>query len=117
VTGDRLPKRLLREERTIAVMIAMYCRDHHGAAARNDEGVCAQCAELLAYARLRLQCCRYGAEKPTCVKCPTHCYAASRREEVRAVMRYSGPRMLKRHPMLAVRHVLDGRRKAPPVQR
>ena len=32
------------------------------------------------------------------------------REEVREVMRHSGPRMLRRHPLLAVAHLLDGRR-------
>jgi hypothetical protein len=33
------------------------------------------------------------------------------RERVREVMRYSGPRMLTRHPVLAVAHLVDGRRK------
>jgi hypothetical protein len=28
-------------------------------------------------------------------------------------MRYAGPRMISRHPVLAVRHVIDGRRPAP----
>ncbi len=32
------------------------------------------------------------------------------RERVRVVMRYAGPRMLFRHPILAVRHLLDERR-------
>ena len=32
------------------------------------------------------------------------------RERVRAVMRYSGPRMLTRHPVLAVAHLADGRK-------
>ena len=32
------------------------------------------------------------------------------RERVRVVMRTAGPRMIWRHPVLAVRHVLDGRR-------
>jgi hypothetical protein len=35
------------------------------------------------------------------------------REKVRAVMRYSGPRMAGKHPVLAVRHLLDGLRKKP----
>ena len=94
-------------------MIAMYCRDHHGAARGDDDGLCGECAELLAYARLRLRYCGYGSEKPTCVNCPTHCYAPAMRERVRVVMRYSGPRMLKSHPGLALWHVIDGRRKAP----
>jgi hypothetical protein len=34
------------------------------------------------------------------------------REQVKTVMRYSGPRMSYRHPYLAMRHLLD-RRKGP----
>jgi hypothetical protein len=30
------------------------------------------------------------------------------REQVRAVMRYAGPRMLWRHPILALEHLWDG---------
>lgn len=106
-------KRLEREARTIAVMIAMYCRDQHGEVERGADGLCPDCAALLAYARLRLDECRYGVEKPTCAQCPTHCYRPAMRERVREVMRYSGPRMLKTHPVLAVRHLLDGRQRAP----
>jgi hypothetical protein len=35
------------------------------------------------------------------------------REQVKAVMRYAGPRMLYRHPILTLFHFLDGRRKEP----
>ena len=106
-------RRLRREERTIAVMVGMYCRDHHGAAGTGraaGDTLCADCAELLEYARRRLDACRFGADKPTCAKCPVHCYAPAMRERVREVMRYSGPRMLGRHPVLGVAHLIDGRR-------
>ena len=103
--AGRPPRRLAREEKTIAAMIALYCRDHHA-----GDRLCAECAELLEYARLRLEKCRYGAEKPTCANCETHCYRPEMRERVRVVMRYSGPRMLKRHPVLAVAHLVDGRK-------
>ena len=115
----RPPRRLAREEKTIAAMIALYCRDHHHAgdsaatgidSGSGDDGLCPECAELLAYARLRLEKCRYGADKPTCANCETHCYRPAMRERVREVMRYSGPRMLKRHPVLAVAHLVDGRK-------
>jgi hypothetical protein len=109
----RPSRRLEREQHTIAVMAGMYCRAHHGPAERDAEGLCVECAELMAYARLKLGCCRYGVQKPTCLNCPTHCYGPHMRERVREVMRYSGPRMLKTHPVLAARHLLDGRRKAP----
>jgi hypothetical protein len=54
-------------------------------------------------------------EKPVCVKCPVHCYQRFRREQVKAVMRYAGPRMLWRHPILSLRHWVDGFCKAPAV--
>jgi hypothetical protein len=105
--ADRTPRRLAREEKTVAAMIGLYCRDHH-AARRTAEELCPECAELLDYARVRLEKCRYGADKPTCANCETHCYRPAMRERVRQVMRYSGPRMLKRHPALAIAHLMDG---------
>jgi hypothetical protein len=75
--------------------------------------LCDDCEGLLAYARVRLDRCRYGAAKPTCANCTTHCYKPVMRERVREVMRYSGPRMLRRHPLLAARHLVDGHRGAP----
>lgn len=109
--NPRPPRRLAREEKTIAAMIALYCRDHHETAAGDEgDGLCSECAELLEYARLRLEKCRYGADKPTCANCETHCYKPAMRERIREVMRYSGPRMLKLHPVLAVAHLVDGRK-------
>jgi hypothetical protein len=35
------------------------------------------------------------------------------REQVRSVMRYSGPRMLASHPLLAAAHLIDARRIRP----
>jgi hypothetical protein len=104
------PRRLAREEKTITAMVAMYCRDHHATAASDDgAGLCGECADLLVYARRRLEKCRYGSGKPTCAHCETHCYKPAMRERVREVMRYSGPRMLRRHPVLAMAHLADGR--------
>src|SRR5574341_377119 len=106
-------RRIARERRTMAAMIALYCRDHHGGAAE----LCQQCAALDAYARQRLDRCVFGASKPTCANCPIHCYKRDMREAVRVVMRYAGPRMLLRHPILAIAHVMDGKRTAPPIPR
>jgi len=101
--------RLKREEKTIAAMIRLYCRDHHG----GKNAFCAECSELLDYARLRLDKCPYQEGKTTCAKCPIHCYKPVMREQVRAVMRYAGPRMLFRHPILTLYHFIDGRREEP----
>lgn len=106
-------RRMARERKTIHVMIQMYCRAHHG----GKERLCNECSELGDYADKRLDKCRFRHDKPTCANCPVHCYKPVMREKVRAVMRYSGPRMLLRHPILAVLHVIDGRRKIGPIDK
>lgn len=104
-------KRLKREAKTVAVMIRIYCRGQHG----TRGGLCADCEALLTYAHERLARCRFGADKPTCANCPVHCYKPAMRERIRAVMRYAGPRMSYRHPILTLFHFWDGRRKLPKV--
>ena len=107
--------RLQREFKTLAAMLRIYCHDHHRAAAPDEQGLCAECGELLAYARKRLAGCPFGVDKPTCAHCQIHCYGPRQREITRVVMRYAGPRMLWRHPWLALAHLLvDSRRPAPP---
>jgi hypothetical protein len=99
-----------RERRTVDAMIGIYCRGHHNTL----DGTCHECGELREYAFARLDRCTFGEGKPTCANCTVHCYRPEMRERVQAVMRYSGPRMLLRHPVMAVAHLLDGRR-APPT--
>jgi hypothetical protein len=112
--GRRLDHpRMARELRTIRAMIRLYCRDHHA----GDPASCAECNTLCDYARKRLAACPFGVDKPTCSNCVVHCYAPARREQVKAVMRYAGPRMLLRHPWLALAHMLDGWRPTPPKPR
>jgi len=103
--------RLRREWRTIEAMIALACEKRHNGARR---ALCAACRELADYARARLERCPFGEAKSTCANCRVHCYRAAMRERVRDVMRFAGPRMLARHPYLALLHMLvDGRRAAP----
>lgn len=68
---------------------------------------------LNAYADKRLDKCVFGEEKPACKQCPVHCYQPAKREEMKQIMRWAGPRMLWRHPILTVRHLMDDRRPVP----
>ena len=102
-------KRVEREFLTISTMVGMYCCDHHE---RSNSALCDACQNFLDYAERRLQKCPYGDDKPTCANCPIHCYKADRKAQARLIMRYAGPRMLLRHPILAITHQLDGLRKA-----
>ncbi len=114
-------RRIERERRTIAAMIAIYCRDHHHhgadacahAAVDTDADMgaadpqCADCAELLRYANQRLDVCVFGESKMPCNDCTVHCYSNSRRGRIVEVMRYAGPRMPLHHPFLGLMHFVD----------
>lgn len=70
------------------------------------------------YAARRLQKCPYGEEKPTCAKCPVHCYKTEQRQKVRDIMCFAGPRMAWRHPLKSLIHLFDKARQAEhPLQR
>jgi hypothetical protein len=100
-------QRLTREHLTMSVMVDMYCRDHHSPA----DDLCGDCAEFLDYAKVRLDKCPYGEDKPTCANCPVHCYKPHYKARAKQIMRYAGPRMLLRHPIMTIAHYLDGRRR------
>ena len=71
---EKLTGRLKREHDTLVFMCGIYCKDHHQPQA---DGLCADCAELMRYAEDRLAKCPYGQDKPTCAKCPIHCYKSN----------------------------------------
>lgn len=102
---DRRFARRARELKTLMAMLILYCRHHH-----EGEPLCVGCTALARYAERRLERCVFGDAKPTCSNCVVHCYRADMRERVRETMRWAGPRMLLRHPVLAVRHMIDGMR-------
>jgi hypothetical protein len=100
--------RMRQEAQTIEAMIGLYCREVHKTAEP-----CDGCRHLLDYARLRLEKCPFQEGKTTCGKCPVHCYRPAMRSQVREVMRYAGPRMVRHHPLLALRHMIQSLRKKP----
>lgn len=93
-----------REIKTIEVMIKIYCHGQH----RREIKSCPECEGLLRYAIKRIKQCPLKKRKTTCAKCSIHCYTTSMRERIRNVMRYSGPRMMYKHPILTLFHLFDG---------
>ena len=94
-----------REKETVSLMIRLYCRKKHG-----GKELCPACAELDAYARLRSDKCPFMETKTFCSNCKVHCYKKDMREKIREVMRFSGPRMIFHHPIMAVRHVVESKK-------
>jgi hypothetical protein len=105
-------KRIERERKTLTQMMELYCRGNH-----SSNELCAECVALLEYAHKKLEKCPFQEGKPTCGKCPVHCYSPDRREKIRAVMRYSGPRMMFTHPIATIWHLIDSRRDEPVNQK
>jgi hypothetical protein len=101
--------KLAREEKTISAMMHLFCRGQHKPKGRE---LCPACAELLAYAKAHLVKCSFGENKGSCAKCKIHCYEPRMRKRIITVMKYSGPRMLLRHPILAVRHLASKQAKS-----
>ena len=106
-----LPGQLGCEFKTIKAMLNIYCRAQHHSSAKSLP--CHECAEFIAYANEKLDRCPYGQAKPTCNRCPIHCYKKVQRQQAKAIMRYAGPRMLLSHPILAVKHLLAENRPVP----
>ena len=94
-----------REKETVSLMIRLYCRKKHG-----GKELCPACAELDAYARLRSDKCPFMETKTFCSNCKVHCYKKDMREKIREVMRFSGPRMIFHHPVMAIRHVIESKK-------
>ena len=92
-----------REKHVVAEMITLYCRDHH----KGGKLPCPDCAALITYAHMRSDKCPFMETKTFCSNCTVHCYKPDMRERIRAVMRYSGPRMLKTHPVMAISHLIE----------
>lgn len=90
------------EQKMIRAMIGLYCRKHHDS---DGKTLCTECAALQDYANSRLAKCPFGDDKSSCRQCAIHCYKPALREQVTKVMRYAGPHMLYRHPIMSMHHI------------
>ena len=99
---DLLRKRE-REKELVSQMIALYCKKKH----RGRKELCKECEELMTYARMRSDKCPFMEMKTFCSNCRVHCYQPAMREKIKEVMRFSGPRLIFTHPIIAIKHVIE----------
>jgi hypothetical protein len=106
---DKLDPKKSKDILVLSDFVEVFCREKHKAETReafkiNDTrlaGVlgnkhlmlCEPCSKLLNHGIAKLLLCPYDP-KPTCKKCPRHCYAPGYREKMREVMRFSGMYMV-----------------------
>ena len=90
-----------QEKRIVSQMIQLYCKKQH-----HQSDLCPDFREVLSYAIDRSNHCPFMESKTFCSNCKVHCYRPEMRAKIRKIMRFSGPRMLLYHPVLAVSHML-----------
>ena len=95
-----------REKEVVSLMIKLYCKKQH----HTKDVLCNECKVLDEYARLRSEKCPFMETKTFCSNCKVHCYKPDMREKIRDVMRFSGPRMILYHPVMAIRHVIESKK-------
>ncbi len=103
--GRDINKKREKEKQVVTLMIRLYCRKKHGA----GNTLCPDCAALAEYACARSDECPFMESKTFCSNCKVHCYRSDMREKIREVMRFSGPRMMLYHPVMAVRHLISSK--------
>ena len=95
-----------KEQYVVEEMIRLYCRKNHKEYDKHNGQMCPECQELSDYAKMRSEKCPFMEQKTFCANCKVHCYKPEMRERIRKVMRFSGPRMLFYHPILAIWHLI-----------
>ncbi len=96
-------KKRQQEKQLVSQMIALYCRKKH----HSKRGLCPACAQLNTYANLRSDKCPFMETKTFCSNCKIHCYRPDMQQRIREVMRFSGPRMIFHHPIIAIHHGIE----------
>ncbi len=90
--------RIEEEKRIVFLMIELYYKKHKNEIEKK---------ELKEYVEFRLLKCPFGDNKTFCSNCKIHCYKKDMQIKIKNVMRYSGPRMLLYHPVIAIKHVKE----------
>ena len=97
-----MPNRLDRHRKTIKLMIHIYCKGNHG-----HDNLCGECSDILKYAEEKLIRCPFQKDKPVCSNCDIHCYRSDYNDKIKQIMRYSGRRILFKHPKYTLLYFKD----------
>lgn len=95
-----------KEKLVVGEMIKLYCKKQH----HTEAELCEDCLALKFYAEQRCDKCPFMETKTFCSNCKVHCYKKDMREKIRKVMRFSGPRMMLYHPVMAINHLIQSKK-------
>ena len=118
---DRADDKKKKDIVVLADLISIFCSQNHSPQSKvtfiiKDEKLqqilgnqkrllCRECHKLLSHGIAKLMLCPYDP-KPSCKKCPSHCYAPGYRERIRKVMRFSGMYLIKHGRLDLIAHYL-----------
>lgn len=105
--------KIYKEMEVVDLMIDIYYKKQ----IRLDEGKNVEKKDLINYCHYRLSKCPFKDNKPFCSNCKIHCYDKIHQELIRKVMRYSGPRMMIYHPIIAIRHLIESSKNKKMIKR
>jgi hypothetical protein len=106
--GTEPDPKLLRDLKTLATFIDVYCKHRHEHAEKGPVKLktydvemiagrpvvlCESCRKLFAHAFVKRSNCPMEP-KPACKHCPSHCYHPTYREKIQEVMRFSGRKIM-----------------------
>ena len=94
-----LSQKRAHEITMISEMIELYCRKKH-----HHKTLCPACQSLKEYAIQRTSLCPFMETKTFCSACRVHCYKSEYRTQIKEVMRFAGPRLIFKHPILVLKH-------------
>jgi len=94
------------EKNVLELMIRLYCKGNK----HSPDGLCPDCQDLLDYSCRRVDNCPFMETKTFCQNCKVHCYKSDMKEQIRTVMRYSGPKMIFHHPIIAIKHLIESKK-------
>ncbi|MBU5312099.1 nitrous oxide-stimulated promoter family protein [Tissierella carlieri] len=90
------------EKNIVRKMIYIYCKKKHN----SENELCSECEDLILYSYSRVDNCPHTQSKTFCSFCDTSCYREDYKEKIKAVMRFSGPRMLYHNPIITIKHLI-----------
>lgn len=93
-------KKRSEEKKVLYEMFLIYCEGKHGLKGE----LCDSCKELYGYACDRVDRCPNIETKTFCSACKSNCYKKDKRDAIRDVMRFAGPRMMFKRPVMAFKH-------------
>lgn len=89
--------RRIEEKNVIRLMIHLYYKKHPSVDISENR--------ITQYCHDKIDKCPMMKSKTFCSECKVHCYNDVMREHIRMIMRFSGPRMIFYHPILAMKHL------------